>query len=264
MLKKIAIGVAGLIVIIAVAAYFLWSNLDSLIKAAIEKYGSQATQTEVRVSSVKLSISSGNGGLSGIEIANPKGFSSGNALYLGAISVTINPNSVTGGGPIEIREIDIEKPQVTFEITPTGDTNLQTIQRNATGASGGGHAAAESSAGGGSGTGAGAQERKIIIDDLQIREGEVAISSPLLQGKALSAPLPAIHLTNIGKSEGGATPAQIASQIIGSITAGASKVAMQDLTKQLGALGGLGKTLGGSTAGTAAPLGDQLKGLLGK
>jgi hypothetical protein len=255
MLKKIAIGVVVLLLVIAGGVYFLFSNLDSIIKAAIEKYGTAATQAEVKLDSVKISITSGEGALTGLTVGNPKGFTTPQALSLGLISVKLDTGSVTGSGPITIREIVIERPQVTYEVTNTGDSNLQTIQKNTmaySGASGGGGGSSSTS-----GSGGGGQERKLIITDLYVRDGQIGISSTLLKGKALSSPLPTIHLTNIGKDSGGASPAQVAQQVLGSITASASKVASADLSKELGTL----KDAVGSGAGGVT---DQVKGLLGK
>jgi len=265
MLKKIAIGVVILLVIIAGGVYFLFSNLDSIIKAAIEKYGTAATQADVKLDSVKLSITSGEGSLNGLTVGNPKGFSAPKAIYMGTISVKLDTSSVTGNGPIVIREIVIEKPQVTYEATNTGDSNLQTIQRNTmayAGASGTGGSAGSAGSGGSastSSTGGGnsSQERKVIINDLYVRNGQIGISHALLAGKTLAADLPTIHLSNIGKDKGGASPAEVAQQVLGSITASASKVASADLTKQLG-------TLKDSLGGGAGNIPGQVKGLLGR
>jgi len=276
MLKKIAIGVVVLLVIIAGGAYYLFSNLDSIIKAAIEKYGTQATQADVKLDSVKLSISSGEGALNGLTVGNPKGFTTPRALSLGAIAVKLDTSSVTGNGPIVIKEIDIEKPLVTYEVASNGDSNLQTIEKNAMayggGASGGGGGTTNVSAGGGNanaggGTGGG-QERKLVITDLYIRDGEIGVSHALLQGKMLNAPLPTIHLSNIGKDKGGATPGQVAEQVLASITAAASKAANGELTKQLGPLkdaaGGAINSAKDAAGSGATGISDQVKGLLGK
>ena len=83
MIKKILIGVVVLLVIVAAAIYFLFSNLDSIVKAMIEKYGTEAAQSDVRVDSVKISLTTGEASLGGLSVANPKGFSSAKALYLG-------------------------------------------------------------------------------------------------------------------------------------------------------------------------------------
>ena len=49
-MKKIVLGaVLVLFVTIGIGVYYLLSNLDMLVKVAIETYGSEATQTAVRV-----------------------------------------------------------------------------------------------------------------------------------------------------------------------------------------------------------------------
>ena len=45
MMKKIAIGLVVLLGLIAGGVWYLFSNLDSFVKTAIQTYGSQATQS---------------------------------------------------------------------------------------------------------------------------------------------------------------------------------------------------------------------------
>jgi hypothetical protein len=251
MFKKIAIAFIILLVLIVGAANYLWSNLDSIVKHAIEKYGTAATQTDVTLSGVKISLTSGEGSLSGLAIANPKGFSSAKAFEMGSISVALDIRSIEHN-PVTIRETTIEKPQVTYEVAVNGNSNLQTIEHNATNyaaAVGGNQSAGKNN------SASGGEERKIIINDLYIRGGEIQITSALLQGRTLKAPLPLIHLTNIGKNSGGATPAQVAQQIIQSITSSAINVASSELAKQIPELKNL-------PAGGA--IGSTVKGLLGR
>ena len=259
MVKKIAIGVVALLVVVAIAAYFLFSNLDSIIKAAIEKYGTAATQAEVTLAKVNLSLTSGEGGLVGLRVANPKGFSTPNAIVFGAIDIKVDIGSATGNGPILIHEIAIDKPQVTYERTDSG-SNIDTIQQNTVAYAGGGQA------GGGSSSGSSDSGRKVIIENLYVRDGQIGISHNLLKGKVLSAALPTIHLTNIGKASGGATPAQVAEQVLGAIGSAASKVSVAELQKQLGSLpGAVGdKVKGVVPSGSGGGIGDAAKGLLGK
>ncbi|HUN52202.1 MAG TPA: hypothetical protein VMU42_13850 [Candidatus Sulfotelmatobacter sp.] len=236
MLKKIGIGLVVLIVLVAVGAYFLFSNIDSIIKAAIEKYGTAATQAEVTLDKVNLSLTTGEGGLIGLKVGNPKGFATPDAIVCGTIDVKLDTNSVTGSGPVLIHEITIDKPAVTYERTDSG-SNIDTIQQNTAAYAGGGGKA--SSGGGG---------RKVIIENLYVRDGVIGISYSLLHGKTLTAPLPTIHLTNIGKNSGGATPAEVAEQVLGAVGSAASKVSVATLEKQFGSLKGL--------------VGDQVKGVV--
>lgn len=253
MWKKIGIGLIVLLAIAAGALWYLLSNLDSLIKAALETYGSAATQTSVTANSVKLSLSSGSGIISGLRIGNPPGFSSPQALGAGAISVQLDTRSLAGNGPIVLKTINIAQPRINYEVTGgvslTGvstSSNLLVIQNNVKNYAG--RMAAAPPQGG-------TPARKEIIDDLYVTGGEVnLIATTVLHGKKITVPLPAIHLTNIGRASGGATPAQIASQIINAITSQAAKTGAAALTQQIKAAGG---ALPGNMGGT-------LKGLLGR
>ncbi len=128
MKRWVLIG-GGLIVLIAIVVlYFVFSSLDSLIVAAVEKFGSQITQTEVRLKEAKVSVTSGEGALRGLSMGNPKGFKTGNALRLGEISLKLDVGTVTKD-PVVIKEIVISAPQVTYEFGPNG-SNIDAIKRN--------------------------------------------------------------------------------------------------------------------------------------
>jgi hypothetical protein len=254
MFKKLFVIFVVLMLILAGAGYYGFSNLDRLIKTAVEKYGSQATQTDVKLNSVKLLVATGEGSLSGLSIGNPSGFTSPTALFLGSISVKLDIGTIRGTGPIIIKEIIVERPQVNYEINESGKNNFKTIEDNT-------NKYASSTAGKKSTTPAtetSAPGRKIIIKDLIIRDGQISISQPLLKTGAIASELPLIHLTNIGESSNGATAAQIAEQVLGAITSSATKVATSNITKQLGNL----KNISGKE--DIKDVGKSLKGLFGK
>ncbi len=252
MMKKILIGIALLIAIIGVGTYYLGANLDSIVRAAVEKYGTAATKTDVTLDKVTIILSSGEASLSGLSVGKPQDFEAKKSLYLGSIEVQIDTKSLTGTGPIVIKSINIDKPQVTYEINNRGESNFQTIMRNtqayAESVKGGKKEAKISDSADKSGPG-----RKIIINDLTIRNGQIAISQPMLKGKQLSADLPVIHLTNIGRDEGGTTPADVAQKILGAISNGAAQVASSQLAKELGS----------NLQKAGEGVGSQIKGLFG-
>jgi hypothetical protein len=270
MLKKILIGVAALVVVLVVAAggvfYYVYSNLDSIVKAAIESVGGDATQTKVSVKDVKLSLTSGEGTISGLIVGNPKGFSTPESLSLGSVSVKVDTDSVKKmisdpKAPVVIKEVVIAAPAVTYE-RGTGTGNLETIQQNVNRYAGIDQSKPAAKSAGGK------DEPKFIIENLYVRDGRIAISHSALQGRTLSSGLPTIHLKDIGKDKGGASPAEIADKVIGAITQQASKIASVDLDKALGQLRGVVdqqlKGVGGQVpqqlpAGT----GDRLQGILG-
>jgi hypothetical protein len=262
MLKKILIGIFVLILLIVGGGYYLGSNLDSIVQTAIEKYGSAATQTAVKLEKVKIVLASGEAALAGLSVGSPSGFAADKALYLGKIAIKLDTNSLSGTGPIVVQNISIEKPQITYEVNNSGETNLQVLARNAqtyaASLSGGGKGKAQTS----DAADKKQPSRKIIISNLTISDGQIAISQAALKGKQLSANLPTIHLTNIGKNEGGSTPSAVAQKILESITNSASKVARAALTKELGSE--LKKAGEGIVGGAVEDTGIQLKGLLGK
>jgi len=269
MMKKILVGLGILIVLIGVGVYFLGANIDSIVKAAVEKYGTEATQTDIALDNVSIAVASGEASLSGLSVGNPDGFEADQALYLGKISIKIDAKSLTGSGPIVIESIFIEKPQIAYEIDNEGKSNLQTLANNAqkyaTSLGGGKKAKAEKvepAAPAGEG-------RKLIIKSLTIRDGEISISQALLQGKKLSAALPLIHLENIGKGKDGATPAEVTEKILGVLSESASQVASTNLTKALSSsLENAGtealKDKADELGDKAGEIGNQVKGLFGE
>ncbi len=88
--RKIIIVVGVLAAIIIGGVGYLLTNLDSIVKSAIAKYGSQVTKTAVRASSVKIQLTSGKGAIGGLTVANPPGFATPYAVRLGTISTRIN------------------------------------------------------------------------------------------------------------------------------------------------------------------------------
>jgi len=248
MTKKILVALVVVVAVLGAGVYFLASNMDSIVRAAIEKYGAAATQTDVKLESVKIVLSSGEATLGGLTIGNPVGFAADKPLYLKNISVKLDTGSLRGTGPIVIQDIGIEKPQVVYEINANGETNLQALMRNV-------QAYAASPSGEGKPNTEKSEEpgkkqpgRKFIIESLTVRDGKIAITSALLKGKQLSANLPEIHLAGIGKNENGATPAAVAQAVLGAISRSASQVAQADLEKELGSvLDKAGGGIGGST-----------------
>jgi hypothetical protein len=260
-MRNILIGIGVLVVAVIAIITFVFSSLDGLIQEAVEKYGSEITKAQVQLAAVNIDISSGKGGLSGLKVGNPKGFETPSAFNLGEISITIDTGSVTED-PVVIKEIVIAAPEVTYELG-SGGSNISAIQKNvdaymAQFASGGGSAKQDSGEG-----------PKLVIENLYVRGGKVNVSATLLKGKTMSAGLPDIHLKDIGKDKGGATPSEVAEKILSALNDSATKAASSigigktlDSLKQKmsGATEGVSKAIGEATTGE---VGKKLKGLLG-
>ena len=260
-MRKIVFAVIAILILaIGGGAFYVFSNLDSLVKTAIEQVGSKVAGVAVRVSGVHISLSDGRASLTGLSVANPSGFKTPTAISLGEIAVAIDTASVTKN-PIVIKEVTIAAPEVTYELGASG-SNIDAIQKNVaafTAAKGGGEKSGASAPAPAASDGKDA--KKLIIDLIQLKDGKVTLATPLPGGKA-TAPLPDLKLTNIGKASGGATAAEVASQLLGAISNSAMKAVTNLGIGNL--VNGLTGAAGGAAGGAVSTGLGAVKGLLGK
>ncbi len=200
MKKKIIIFIVLALILAVAGTVYVLTNLNSIVKAAIEKYGSQTTKTAVRVSSVKIKLGNGEGAVSGLKVANPSGFFSPSVITLDDISARIEVNSVTST-PLVIDTILISGPEVFYEMKENGTANVDILKKNLTP------------------SGSPAEEHpqkspkekvvKLRVRKLVFEKGKVHVRIAKLADKPYTVELPRLELTDIGK-HGGATPAEIA------------------------------------------------------
>jgi len=251
--------VAGVVIVVA-AGVFLFSSLDGLVEAGIEKAGTEVTQTRVEVGGVKLTLSSGEGTITNLQVDSPAGFSRKKIFTLGEITVAIDPETVTDN-VVVINKVIIKAPQIFYEINDKGDSNLDELKKNvqkATAKLGSSDSAASSSG----------EEVKLIIRKLIIEGAEVDARIAALGGKDISANLPRIELTDIGKASGGASAGEIAEKVtkilISKTTTAIAKMGVQQYLGQSAeeAKAKLQeKAKGAITDKLGDQLGDKLKGL---
>ncbi len=243
-MKKIGIGLAVIVLLVAGGIFFVWSNLGSIIKNVVETAGTEVTGVKVSLDAVDVDkLTDGAAGLRGLTVANPKGFKSGYAFKLGAVAVKVDATTVADD-VIVIKEVVIAKPQVIYEFG-SGGSNIATIQKNVEGKASSG----SGSAGGKSTTKSDESGKKVVIENLYIRGGAINVSADFLGGKKVGTSLPNIHLENIGKAGGkinGATPAEVAEKIIAAISKGTTgAVGKINIGSVKDALGGISGTLKG-------------------
>ncbi|MFC1672943.1 hypothetical protein ACFL12_02210 [Pseudomonadota bacterium] len=275
MFKKIAIGLGLLVVVVAVGIVYLVQNAGDIVQAVIESEGSRTTQVAVTVDSAEVKVMDQFAAIRGLSVANPAGFKTDRAMSLGEVSVKLADNWTPD--VIVVEEVMVIAPEITYEIGGSG-SNIAKIQENVQNfmnAMSGGKAAAPSEPAADSDGG-----KKVIINNLWIKDGRVNVSATLLQGKSLGAPLPTIHLTDIGKDEGGASPAEVVEKVIGAITKSASGAAsgvdlgslgLENISGKAAEIGGAAadaakgalEGVGGAAGGAAGGAVEGLKGLFG-
>lgn len=256
MKKKVMIGIAGVIIVIAGVVVALLSHLGAIIKTAVNTYGPAMTKTEVRLSDVDISLLSARAEIKGFYLGNPESFTSPKAMAVGSIYVDVDEKSLTSD-PLIIERIEVRAPDITYE-KRGGTDNFRTILNNIkekTGTHKGSEGKAEEKGEG----------RRIIIRDVIIRDGKITLATAMLGGKEITVPLPEIHLTDIGEKEGGASPAEVAREIVAKLYERITAPAVIDaLNDQLKKLGSSVEAVGSEVTKQAKDLGGKLKSFLGK
>ncbi|ABA57485.1 hypothetical protein [Nitrosococcus oceani] len=205
--EMILVGTIAFIAIVSVALIYAWFSLNGLIKAAIERYGTQITQTRVQISTVKIAPTAGGGTISRLTISNPPGFSSSSLIALDTISIKIDASTLRQN-PIIIKEIIFHSPQVFFEISLSGKSNIGVLRKNIVTAGEFIPLRLKQT---------GKKEIKLVIQRLTIEEGQIHAAISGLEGRQLTGKLPRLELTDIGNEKGGFSPKEMAEEIIAAL-----------------------------------------------
>lgn len=223
----------ALVVLIGGGAYYVLSNLNSIVANLIEEQGSLATQTPVRVSGVDIRLREATASISGLTVGNPEGFD-GNAIELGRFSVKLDASSLTDD-TIIINDILVAGAQLNV-IQQGRSNNLQALMDNLSSD----EAAAEDSGDGGA---------TVIIDRFTLEDAAASVSIPDLDENR-EVELPTIVVTDVGRKSAGASGAQVAQQLLEPILekaiAAATSQALKDRVSEEigGAVDGLLRGLG--------------------
>jgi hypothetical protein len=241
MQKKIRNFAIGAVVLGFLVYFGLSFFLGMVVKAAVNRMAPKITQTTVVLSGARISPISGSGVLTGLYVANPPGWSNGQAFHLGRIYIAMKPFSIFGD-QIIIDEINIDQPVFNYE-TRLFSSNLDDLVKNIGEAKGGG-------------TGQPAQSGhpiKFVIKHLQLTHGTVNLS---VGEAALPLPMPTIDLHDLGTGGGGITSEQLALTVMKSVSG-----AVVSATGS--AAGKIGATAGAAAVEGVKKAGDGIKKFLG-
>jgi hypothetical protein len=194
--KFLSFGLLALALVIGIAVFVTISKLDGIVKSAVEKVGSETLGTAVTLEGVNISLREGSGGLRGLKIRNPEGFSDANAFELSDISINLDIASLRTE-EIIIESIVIDGAHVLFEEIG-GQINLQKLMPEGT------HAAE---------TEGSAEAPKIVIQEFRFTNAQASLSSEKLETQ-MTVPIPDIVLRDIGKKGAGLTAAEASNQLL--------------------------------------------------
>ncbi|GAB3106711.1 hypothetical protein G8770_07620 [Aestuariicella hydrocarbonica] len=251
---KIISGVVlAIIVVVAIAMFLVFKNIDSIVKSVVETAGTEVVGTQVQLDSAKVTWREGRGELHGLTIANPPNFSAASAFSLGNVALDIDLNR-SSADVIVLNEILVTDAHLLAEQKLT-DVNLQQLLNNVKSNSG--------TAGQTSSTSSEASEGKEIrlaVEKFSLENIEMRILTDQWGERTLT--MPAVNLTNIGSPEKGLTPEEMAEAILTPILAQAKKAAEKEL-KALARKEAESKLKENLSDEDAEKL-DQLKSLFGK
>lgn len=208
MLKKVLIVVAVLAVLAAVGLFLLGSNLGRVVKAGIEKFGPEFTQSPVTVAKVDLSPRSGSGSLTEFVVGNPAGYTSPHALRIGHAHFDVDASSLLKDKVI-IEQFVLDQPEITLEGGLT-DNNLKKLQANLDRFTAGekDKPATETGA-----------TKKLQVNRFRVAGAKVnaQLNLPAVGAKNLSLTLPDIEFSNLGTGPEGITPAELSDKLINEV-----------------------------------------------
>ena len=101
-------------------------TLDSRVQENLAQTLTNLAGVPVSIASVDLSLLSGKGEITGLVVANPKGYSNKTAFEMGLVSLDLDVFSALTQ-PLVISTLVIEKPTVNLEVRDDLQSNLQEI-----------------------------------------------------------------------------------------------------------------------------------------
>lgn len=219
-MKKAAIAVVAILILAAggVAWYFL-HNLDSIARAAIERYGTRAYRTAVHVKRVHIGLKDGVGAVYGLTIANPKGFKTRTAFSLKEISFKLDLSSL-GQDVLILDDVTVRDPRLNYEMNKKRKVSLDQLNRNMAGAKAGGKKKKKKKkkrAAEGEVKPAKSHGPKMIVRKFTFEGGVIAVRIiPLDKKKTYKFNLQPFEMTDLGAPDG-ATSNEINRQIMARI-----------------------------------------------
>jgi len=202
-LSYTALAVLALAVLVYVGLTFF---LGSAVKAGVNRIGPKLTQTRVTLDGATISPLTGTGTLTGLSVDNPAGWTTGHAIYLGRVHISMKPFSLFGDHII-IDEIEIDQPEFTYE-TKIFASNINDLLKNVESGVSGDQPVAETAKKNG-------QPIKFEVRHFRLLHGRVTVG---VGATAVALPMPSVELKELGTANGGITADQLAAAVMKSVT----------------------------------------------
>ena len=201
---KKSLTAAGLIVLVVIGMLvFTLSNINSIMKTAIEVVGSEILQAPVTVDVVDVALVSGTGQIRELKVGNPRGFKGDYAIHIETLLIELEVESIYDD-KLHIRDVVIDSPSIIFAGN-LSENNLQQLSRNAERygddptAGERGETSADTSDS--SGDVEPSDVQSVQIDHLLVRDADISVLVRFLDDEILSVILPSLELADLGKDK---------------------------------------------------------------
>ncbi len=203
-------------------------GLSRMVTHRLQRALPQLTGTAATVEAVRLSPFTGAGEIIGLRIPNPEGFAEPEALSLDRARVRVELLSLMGPALV-VREISVDGARISYERRADGRDNLAWLRERMTDAAArpAPPAAGVSAPAGPAKPPAPAKPpRKLIVDSLVITNCRVRVAG-VLSTNVMALPLPTVAMRDLGRAQGGLTPAEVGGEVLRAITTSAIQAALQ-------------------------------------
>lgn len=221
-LKKLIVA-AIVVLILVIVVTVVW--IDRIAKVGVEAGGRFAFGVPTKLDSASIGILTGRSELTGLDIANPEGFSTPHLLKMDDAVLAVSLGSLTGD-TVEIPEFSLAGIDLNLE-SKGGKSNFKVVLDSL--------GRFESSK-----TEPQAEEehqgRKFIIREIVIKDVKVHVALLPLGGSAtrVTIPIEELQLTNVGTgSDGGLVVAQVAGTLLKAIILAAMEKGSGNIPSEL-------------------------------
>jgi hypothetical protein len=206
--KKIlrVLGIVAAVVVVVVAGIFVF--LDSIIKNAIEQGAPAAIGCKATVEKISVKPFSGRVLVKNLKIASPPGYEEPEMFAIDEFRVKVSVGSVLKkSGPILVNEVIIHGPKIAYEVV-NGKSNFETVMARFPQSDKPEKEKPKDDKGPG---------RKVIIDLVEFKDGQVNVRAGYTLGQTIPLPLPSLTLRDIGRASGGVTAVQAMAHVLGNL-----------------------------------------------
>ena len=211
--------------------------LDEIVKTAINNIAPQVTKTRVSVDSVSLGLLSGDFMVSGVDVANPNGFSDASVFVLNKVDVDVDVSTLMKD-VVVVNKIVVDGAEFFYELKGSS-SNVSVLMDNINSFLGDSKkkqgkadkvkSEAEDTA----------SSKKVFVKEFTFTNGKIAIGAGLTKQAAdVTLDIPTLTLKNIGSEDKGAAIADVIAQGMAAFSASAMAVIASDGAKALLKSGG--------------------------